>query len=71
MSEIIDLRDIRLSKMSPDELVVESIESIATQLEGINKALKILTERLCTVEQTVSVFSGTFPSHEEELSEEH
>ena len=63
MSEIIDLRDIRLSKMSPDELVVESIESIATQLEGINKALKMLTERLCTVEQTVSSLSGTSLSH--------
>ena len=65
MSEIIDLRDIRLSKMSPDELVVESIESIATQLEGINKALKMLTERLGTVEQTVSSLSGTSPFHEE------
>ena len=67
MSEIIDLRDIRLSRMSPDELVVESIESIATQLEGINKALKMLTERLCTVEQTVSSLSETSPSHEEGL----
>ena len=65
MSEIIDLRDIRLSRMSPDELVVESIESIATQLEGINKALKMLTERLGTVEQTVSSLSGTSPFHEE------
>ena len=63
MSEIIDLRDIRLSRMSPDELVVESIESIAGQLEGINKALRMLTERLCTVEQTVSSLSGTSPSH--------
>ena len=71
MSEIIDLRDIRLSKMSPDELVVESIESIALQLDGINKALKSLTERLGTVEQTVSSLSGTFPSHEEELQGEH
>ena len=67
MSEIIDLRDIKLSRMSPDELVVESIESIATQLESINKALKMLTERLCTVEQTVSSLSGTSPSHEEGL----
>ena len=67
MSEIIDLRDIRLSKMSPDELVVESIESIATQLEGINKALKMLTERLGTVGQTVSSLSGTSPFHEEGL----
>ena len=63
MSEIIDLNGHRLSKMSPDELVVESIESIAAQLEGINKALKSLTERLCTVEQTVSSLSGTSPSH--------
>ena len=63
MSEIIDLRDIRLSRMSPDELVVESIESIAGQLDGINKALKNLTERLGTVEQTVSSLSGTSPSH--------
>ena len=63
MSEIIDLRDIRLSKMSPDELVVESIESIATQLEGINKALRVLTQRLYTVEQTVSSLSENSPSH--------
>ena len=67
MSEIIDLRDIRLSKMSPDELVVESIESIATQLEGINKALRVLTQRLYTVEQTVSSVSENSPSHEEEI----
>ena len=67
MSEIIDLRDIRLSKMSPDELVVESIESIATQLEGINKALRVLTQRLYTVEQTVSSLSENSPSHEEEI----
>ena len=63
MSEIIDLRDIRLSKMSPDELVVESIESIATQLEGINKALRVLTQRLYTVAQTVSSLSENSPSH--------
>ena len=63
MSEIIDLRDIRLSKMSPDELVVESIEAIATQLEGINKALRVLTQRLYTVEQTVSSLSENSPSH--------
>jgi hypothetical protein len=67
MSEIIDLRDIRLSRMSPDELVVESIESIATQLEGINKALRVLTQRLYTVEQTVSSLSENSPSHEEEI----
>ena len=71
MSEIIDLRDIRLSRMSPDELIVDSIESIAEHLIQINKTLKNVTERLCTVEQTVSVFSGTSPSHEEELLEEH
>ena len=53
MSEIIDLRDIRLSRMSPDELVVESIESIATQLESINKALKGITIRLHTLERHV------------------
>ena len=63
MSEIIDLRDIRFSKMSPDELVVESIESIATQLEGINKALRVLKQRLYTVEQTVSSLSENCPSH--------
>ena len=67
MSEIIDLRDIKLSRMSPDELVVESIESIATQLEGINKALRVLTQRLYTVEQTVSSLSENSPSHEEEI----
>ena len=53
MSEITDLRDIRLSRMSPDELIVESIESIASQLESINKALKGLTLRLHTLEQHV------------------
>ena len=67
MSEITDLRDIRLSRMSPDELIVESIESIAEQLIQINKTLRSLTERLCTVEQTVSALSETSPSHEEEL----
>ena len=67
MSEIIDLRDIKLSKMSPDELIVESIESIATQLESINKALKGLSLRLHTVEQTVSLLSKMTPSHEEEI----
>ena len=63
MSEIIDLRDIRLSRMSPDELIVDSIESIAEHLIQINKTLKGLTERLGTVEQTVSSLSGTSPSH--------
>jgi hypothetical protein len=67
MSEIIDLRDIKLSKMSPDELIVESIESIATQLESINKALKGLSLRLHTVEQTVSLLSKMTLSHEEEI----
>ena len=53
MSEIIDLRDIRLSKMSPDELIVDSIESIADHLIQINKTLKGLTLRLHTLEQHV------------------
>ena len=63
MSEIIDLRDIKLSRMSPDELIVDSIESIADHLIQINKTLKGLTERLGTVAQTVSSLSGTSPSH--------
>ena len=53
MSEIIDLNGHRLSKMSPDELIVESIESIASQLDNINKTLKGLTLRLHTLEQHV------------------
>jgi hypothetical protein len=53
MSEIIDLRDIKLSRMSPDELIVESIESIADHLIQINKTLKGLTLRLHTLEQHV------------------
>ena len=71
MSEIIDLSDLRLSRMTEDELVVVSIESIAKQLDDISKTLKSLIERLCTVELTVSSLSGTFPSHGEELQEEH
>ena len=67
MSEIIDLRDIRLSKMSPDELIVDSIESIADHLIQINKTLKNITERLGTVAQTVTALSGTSPSPGEEL----
>ena len=70
MSEITDLRDIRLSRMSPDELIVDSIESIADHLIQINSTLKNVTERLCTVEQTVSALSGTSLSHEEGLQEE-
>ena len=53
MSEITDLRDIRLSRMSPDELIVDSIESIADHLIQINKTLKGLTLRLHTLEQHV------------------
>ena len=53
MSEIIDLRDIKLSRMSPDELIVDSIESIADHLIQINKTLKGLTLRLHTLEQHV------------------
>ena len=67
MSEIIDLSDLRLSKMSPDELVVESIESIASQLEGINESLKIIHKRLYALEQTVSSPSENSPSHGEEI----
>jgi hypothetical protein len=64
MSEIIELRDIKLSKMSPDELIVESIESIAIQLEGINKSLNIMHKRLYALEQTVFAPSENSPSHE-------
>ena len=53
MSEITDLRDIRLSRMSPDELIVDSIESIADHLIQINKTLKGLSLRLHTLEQHV------------------
>ena len=71
MSEIIDLRDIKLSRMSPDELIVESIESIAEHLIQVNKTLKTVIERLYTVEQTASFLSETSPSHEEEFEGEH
>ena len=71
MSEIIDLRDIRLSRMTEEELMAHLMDLIATHLQDVNKSLKSLTERLCTVELTVSSLSGTFPSHEEELQEEH
>ena len=53
MSEITDLRDIRLSRMSPDELIVDSIESIADHLIQINSTLKGITTRLHTLEQHV------------------
>jgi hypothetical protein len=71
MSEIIDLRDIKLSRMSPDELIVESIESTAVNFIQVNKTLKSLIERLCMLEQTVSSLSETFASHEEEFEGEH
>ena len=71
MSEIIDLRDIKLSRMSPDELIVESIESIAEHLIQVNKTLKTVIERLYIVEQTASFLSETPPSHEEEFEGEH
>jgi len=67
MSEIIDLSDLRLSRMTEDELMAHLLDLIATHLQDVNKSLKSLTERLCTVELTVSSLSGTFPSHEEEL----
>jgi len=67
MSEIIDLSNLRLSRMTEDELVVVSIESIAKQLEDINKTLKIMYKRLYILEQTVFSPSETSPSHEEEL----
>ena len=63
MSEIIDLRDIRLSRMTEDELMAYLMDLIATHLQDVNKSLKSLTERLCTVEQTVSSLSGTSLSH--------
>ena len=53
MSEITDLRDIRLSRMSPDELIVDSIESIADHLIQINSTLKGLSLRLHTLERHV------------------
>ena len=53
MSEITDLRDIRLSRMAPDELIGDAIESIADHLIQINKTLKGLNLRLHTLEQHV------------------
>ena len=67
MSEIIDLRDIKLSRMSPDELIVESIESIAEQLIQVNKTLKNIMQRMHTLELSVSDLSQTVPFDEEEI----
>ena len=71
MSEIIDLRDIKLSRMSPDELIVESIESTAENFIQVNKTLKDIIERLYIVEQNVSSPLETSASHEEGLQGEH
>ena len=67
MSEIIDLSDLRLSKLTEDELVVESIDLITKQLDDINKTLKIMHKRLYALEQTVSSPSENSPSHGEEI----
>ena len=67
MSEIIDLRDIKLSRMSPDELIVESIESIAEQLIQVNKTLKNIMQRMHTLELSVSDLSQTVLFDEEEI----
>jgi len=67
MSEIIDLRDIKLSRMSPDELIVESIESIAEHLIQVNKTLETLIQKMHTLELSVFDSSQTVPSHEEEI----
>jgi len=71
MSEIIDLKDIKLSRMSPDELIVESIESTAENFIQVNKTLKDIIERLYIVEQSVSSLLETSPSHEEGLQGEY
>lgn len=71
MSEIIDLKDIKLSRMSPDELIVESIESTAENFIQVNKTLKDIIERLYIVEQNVSSLLETSPSHEEGLQGEY
>jgi hypothetical protein len=67
MSEIIDLRDIKLSRMSPDELIVESIESTAENFIQINKTLKNIMQRMHTLELSVSDLSQTVPFDEEEI----
>ena len=59
MSEIIDLKDIKLSRMSPDELIVESIESTAENFIQVNKTLKDIMQRMHILELSVSDLSQT------------
>jgi hypothetical protein len=53
--------------MSPDELIVESIESIAEHLIQVNKTLETLIQKMHTLELSVFDSSQTVPSHEEEI----
>jgi hypothetical protein len=67
MSEIIDLKDIKLSRMSPDELIVESIESTAENFIQVNKTLKDIMQRMHILELSVSDLSQTVLFDEEEI----
>ena len=53
MSEIINLEEIRLSKLDHDELLVESIEKLSEHMITQSKLVKDLTERITHIESWV------------------
>ena len=53
MNEIINLEEIRLSRLDHDELLVESIEKMSEHMVAQAKLIKDLTERIEFVENKV------------------
>jgi len=53
MSEIINLEEIRLSKLNHDELLVESIEKLSNHMTTQAKLVKELTGRIEELEENV------------------
>jgi len=53
MSEIINLEEIRLSRLDHDELLVESIEKMSEHMVAQAKLIKDLTERIEFLENKV------------------
>ena len=53
MSEIINLEEIRLSKLNHDELLVESIERLSGLMTTQAKLVKELTGRIEELEENV------------------
>ena len=53
MSEIINLEEIRLSRLDHDELLVESIEKMSEHMVAQAKLIKDLTERIEFIENKV------------------